>query len=486
MTPHRHPVRALLPTLLLLTSAVIVVLVVFWGRREMQFQRTRIQVEQAAARLADPAGDAEILARLSRAQRDVAAFVQPSVVHLECRSESGRGPHPSLQSTGSGWIWDANGHIVTAWHVVRGMDEIEVQMHDGSRRSAALISSDPLTDVAVLGFDSTRTIAATRSDIAAHQGDLVFAFGSPLDFRFSVSSGVVSGLGRDTRDTSALPHAAFENFIQIDAPINPGSSGGPITDHRGHVIGMSTAIAARAQSASEDHFSGVALAVPMDMIEAVVPQLLSGGKVRRGYLGVGILDTHRPVSAMIGPVPMEGGVLLSWVDPQCGLAADGLRSGDVIWNISDQPATVEGMNDWLRSGEGEVSLTATHLLDGDPYEPRTVTASSPLHHGATVTALSSRLHTALLGEGAPPAGVVVSSPVDGGPAAEAGMRRGDIITSIDGRSTGSVDQLRAIVSSLPPQTTVSVSLWRPDLTRGTGHAHNVQVTLADRSERFDP
>jgi S1-C subfamily serine protease len=364
------------------------------------------------------------------------------------------------------------------------MDEIDVQMHDGARRDATLVAGDPLTDIAVLEFQADRTIAATRSDVAAHQGDLVFAFGSPLDFRFSVSSGVVSGLGRDTRDASVRSHGGFENFIQIDAPINPGSSGGPVTDHRGHVIGMSTAIAADVHTTTEDRFSGVALAVPMTMIEAVVPQLLSEGQVRRGYLGVSILDTHRPVTAMIGPVPMPGGVLLSQVHPGSNLDSAGLRAGDLIWTIDGEPATLELMEGWLRSGVG--ALSATHLLDGNPLEPREISAPPSPAGEATVVSLSSPLHRVLAGAGSPPAGVIVSTPVAGGPADLAGLRRGDVITSIDERPTRSVDQLRAIVSSLPPGTTVTVSLWRPDLTRGAGLALDVDITLADRSERFDP
>ena len=262
MTPSRHAVRTLLPTLLLLASAVVVVVVVYWGRREMEFQRTRLSVDEAANRLADPMGPGAVLASLSRAQRDLAAFVQPSVVHIESIRRA-RSNDDATFSTGSGWIWDDAGHVVTAWHVVRDAEKIDVQLHDGSRRRGKIMAFDPLTDIAVISIEPARTIAATRSVAGGvQQGDLVFAFGSPLDFRFSVTGGVVSGLGRDVAGATGNRGQAYENFIQIDAPINPGSSGGPVTDHLGHVIGMSTAIASDPLSShTNDRFTGVALAI---------------------------------------------------------------------------------------------------------------------------------------------------------------------------------------------------------------------------------
>jgi S1-C subfamily serine protease len=473
----------LLPTVLLLASAVVVIAVVYWGRREMEFQRTRLSVDDAAARLAHPQGDGAILASLSRAQRDLAAFVQPSVVHIEC--QRGTQTAPTL-STGSGWIWDDTGHIVTVWHVVRDADEIEVQLHDGARRTGYLSAYDPMTDIAVVTIDPARTIPATRGEVdSIRQGDLVFAFGSPLDFRFSVTGGVVSGLGRDVGGAAGTHAHSYENFIQIDAPINPGSSGGPVTDHLGQVIGMSTAIAADPlDSRGEDRFTGVALAIPLDMINSIVPQLLADGSVHRGYLGVAILDTDRPTRAMVRLSGLigrqnENGALVTSVDPNSGLAKAGLRPGDILWQIGDQRVRADTVAELLEASDGDVEVRASHILED---EARILTC--PAAPGDIVTvSLDTPLYELLASSGAPAAGVLISTPTPDGPADKAGLHRGDVIVSINDRQTRSVDQLRAIISACSPGTQIEVRVWRPDAAWTGGRFLNVDATLADRGPR---
>jgi serine protease Do len=448
----------------------------------MEFQRTRLSVNEAASRLADPMGPGSILARLSHAQRDLAAFVQPSVVHIESIRRGRSDDDDATFSTGSGWIWDDAGHVVTAWHVVRDADTIDVQLHDGSRRRGEIAAFDPLTDIAVVNIEPIRTIAATRSVAGGvQQGDLVFAFGSPLDFRFSVTGGVVSGLGRDVSGATGTRGQAYENFIQIDAPINPGSSGGPVTDHLGHVIGMSTAIASDPTNRHiDDRFTGVALAISLDMINSIVPQLLDDGRIHRGYLGVAILDTDQPARSMLGMVGGLGGAIVTSINPTSELAKAGLQPGDILWQVGDTHVTVDTLNDLLAGGN--TAVHASHIFGDDPFDPRVLNCSTSAAD-IVATSLDTPLYKLLEPSDAPAAGVFITTPTPGGPADKAGLLRGDVIVSINGRSTRSVDQLRAIVSSCIPGTTIDARVWRPDDALTGGHFLNISATLIDRQSQ---
>jgi len=485
VTPRRHPVRTVLPTLLLLISAVVVIVVVRWGQRELDFQHTQVEVRNAALRLASPDGDGAVLASLSRAQRDLAAFVQPSVVHIDgLQTNPHRGNRSDRRATGSGWIWDASGHVVTVWHVVRAATSIEVQLHDGTIRIARLVASDPLTDIAVLSMDPARTVPATRSQSpGSQQGDMVFAFGSPLDFRFSVTGGVVSGLGRTVGGPDRLGLPAYENFLQIDAPINPGSSGGPVTSHLGHVVGMSTAIAADAtERDSGDRFTGVALAIPIEMIESIVPQLIEEGHIHRGLLGVTALDSDHTIASMLNAKMIDGGGLIASVTEESPLFNAGLRRGDVIWSCNERPLMeVASLQSLLQSGD-RVMLEVSHIWRDDPLQPRVLEIATRPSGGSTVTILpmSGPIHALLAALGGPPTGVLVASVTPGGAAAEAGVRRGDLITHVTSKEIRTVDQLRSVVSAIAPGSPVEVSLWRA--SGEGGNVITVTATLNDQAE----
>jgi len=459
-----------------LASAVVVVIVVRWGQRELDFQRTQTRVHEAALRLQAPGGDAAILASLSRAQRDIATFVQPSVVHIDGTQ---RGHHGPTHTTGSGWLWDAKGHIVTAWHVVQGVNDVDVHLHDGTVRRAQLVAGDPMTDIAVLRISPDRTIAATRGNPdATGQGDMVFAFGSPLDFRFSVTGGVVSGLGRSTGGFG------YGNFIQIDAPINPGSSGGPVTNHLGHVIGMSTAIAADAGTRRiDDRFTGVALAVPLGMIETVVPQLIEDGAVVRGFLGVTVLDRSMPIMRLLGQGAGRGGILLSELNAHSPLQTAGCSQGDIVWAIGDDEPATEGLLHDLFSHGGDAVLLTSHILDGDPEMPvkRSVTVQ-PGTPAPETLAVQEPIHRLLALLDGPTQGVIIGAVTPSSAAHTAGLLRGDVILSIAGRNTNSVDQLRSITSSLSPDSDVDVEIWRPAVDHISGSKQTLRVTLGQRPE----
>ena len=248
---------------------------------------TEIRAQEAAVRL----GSGGILEQISNAQQDVAVAVEPSVVHVSSEGAV-RGPRGfRMASTGSGWIWDEAGHIVTNAHVVEAADRIEVQLFDGEVRTGEVVGRDLRSDIAIVKIPGGGLIPARRGDSReVRQGQMIFAFGSPFDFRFSMSSGIVSGLGR----SAGLVDIDYENFIQVDAAINPGNSGGPLTDVAGRVIGMNTAIATgRGNSVGQGQFAGIGLAIPMSQIQNVVEQVIENGDIRKGFLGVGLSEASR-------------------------------------------------------------------------------------------------------------------------------------------------------------------------------------------------
>ena len=327
-----------LPAALLLAAAAVSLWTVPALIRLAQVERTARSMDAAADRLAS----SNALEAMSASMRDIAAAVEPAVVHVSVAGEAkGRLGARSFTQSGSGWIWDASGNIVTNAHVVDGATALEVQLHDGSLHPATLVGLDPRTDIAVLHIQADGLLPATRTATLPAQGDLVFAFGSPFEFRFSMSSGIVSGVGR----SAGLAEVEYESFIQVDAAVNPGNSGGPLTDVRGRVIGINTAIATgRGNTVGSGQFAGIGLAIPMSIAENVVTQLIASGSVTRGFMGVSVVDAER-VKTMSSRNPIfravaegfqgEGAVIIS-ITPGSPAASAGLQLGDVITALGDR------------------------------------------------------------------------------------------------------------------------------------------------------
>jgi serine protease Do len=306
--------------------------------RQLAFEQTRTRIIQASDRLEH----SDILAQINQATRDIATVVEPSVVHVGAtymeRDALGNG-RLGL-SSGSGWIYDDQGHVVTNHHVVANAQRIEVQLYNGELREATLVGSDPTTDIAVIRISPERLHPASLANVAdaVNQGDMVFAFGSPFDFRFSMSSGVVSGKGRSVgviRDDAGR-RAGYENFIQVDAAINPGNSGGPLTDYRGKVIGMNTAIATGRSrgtpSLDEGQFAGIGLAIPIDMIIPAVNQLIERGFVEKSYIGVSVRDLSGEIAQRLQF--LGNGVLLEDVYAGGPAEAAGVQILDVVTAVN--------------------------------------------------------------------------------------------------------------------------------------------------------
>ncbi|MFB3138236.1 MAG: trypsin-like peptidase domain-containing protein [Phycisphaerales bacterium] len=326
------------PSLIVLGTALVVLLAGPAAIRRLTYAQTQARIIQANDRLEN----ASVLRQLNQAYRDIAALVEPSVVHISIerlvRDRSGN--DRVERSAGSGWIYSDQGYIVTNEHVIRGAQRIQVQLYDGPRlREAQLVGADQLTDVAVIKIPPGQLHPAVLGDPddPVRQGDIVFAFGSPFDFRFSMSSGVVSGMGRSVGIIRG-DHGrwmGYENFIQVDAAINPGNSGGPLTDARGRVIGMNTAIATgeRRSSFDDGQFASIGLAIPMSMIESVVEQLIEGRAPKRGYMGVTMGSPQN-----VGAIAFPGkGVVISAVVRDGPAEKAGIRPGDIITHVEGQP-----------------------------------------------------------------------------------------------------------------------------------------------------
>jgi len=232
---------------------------------------------------------------------------------------------PLPVGSASGWIYDDRGHVITNHHVVAKADHITLTFYDDTEAEAVLVGSDPQTDVAVLKTDKRGLVPAKLNTGGVEQGDIVLAVGSPFRYAFSLSQGIVSATGRRM---GILGPQGYENFIQTDAAINPGNSGGPLTNARGEVVGMSTAIASRSGA-----FAGIGFAIPAEMIRDVADELIRKGKVERGYLGVMISDDRR----LLASFGAEGGVLVEDVVGDGPADRAGLTSGDVITAVDGQP-----------------------------------------------------------------------------------------------------------------------------------------------------
>ena len=344
------------PSLVVIATAALVLLAGPRLVRQLTFHQTEAQIVQARRALESTT----VLDELNDAYRNIATMVEPSVVHISAFQRMPTVGGSSL-SSGSGWVYDNDGYIVTNHHVVADVDRIDVQLHSGAIREAELIGFDASTDIAVLKIDPARLHPAVRAESsqAVEQGDLVFAFGSPFDFRFSISSGIVSGKGRHVgviRDR--IGNVGYENFIQVDAAINPGNFGGPLTDHRGRVIGMNTAIATGGTRGGldEGQFAGIGLAIPLEMIEPVVDQIIDKGFVTKGFLGVEVDDLW-PVDRR--RLAFNGdGALIRNVQPGTPAFTSGVRIDDIV--IAVDGAAIES--------RPQLQSKISSVLPGDTVE----------------------------------------------------------------------------------------------------------------------
>jgi S1-C subfamily serine protease len=283
------------------------------------------------------APDADILDAYSRAVVSVVEGVGPAVVSIAVEKAARRrteGPEPA--GAGSGAIIAPDGYVLTNHHVAHGAERLRVSLPDGSILPATEVGADAATDLALLRVDASGLPCVTLGDSSALRvGQLVIAVGNPFGFQSTVSTGVVSALGRALRSREGR---LIEGVVQHTAPLNPGSSGGPLVDSHGRVVGVNTAIIAMAQ--------GIGFAVPSDTARWVVSQLLTRGRIRRPYLGIGA--RQRPLGRRMvrfHHLVRDQAVEVLSVAPGSPAARAGVHMGDWIVALNDRPvASVDDLH----------------------------------------------------------------------------------------------------------------------------------------------
>lgn len=318
----------------------------------------------------------ELLDAYSEAVANVVARVGPSVLHVHVKRkappvQTRTPPTPPYEVEGaaSGVIIAPDGYILTNSHVVAGSTTVEVGLPDGSRHRADIIGQDPATDLAVIRASMSGLPAAQLGDSdRLRVGQLAIAIGNPLGFQSTVTTGVISALGRSLRSYSGR---LIENIIQTDAALNPGNSGGPLVDSRSRVIGINTAIIQFAQ--------GICFAIPVNTVRWVASLLIREGKVTRGYLGIAGQQISLPTRLVrsLG-IERNSAVQVLSIVPKSPAQATDLRIGDIIISIGGTPInSVDDVHRLLTSQVIGKSLDLVALREGSRLEKTIVPVETP-------------------------------------------------------------------------------------------------------------
>ncbi len=340
-------------------------------------------------------------------------------------------PHREFKQKGegSGFVISKDGFILTNNHVVEDADQIKVKLIDGKEYSGKVVGRDPKTDLALVkisGAGELHPLPLGNSD-DLKVGSWVVAIGSPFGLEETVTQGIVSGKGR------VIGSGPYDDFIQTDASINPGNSGGPLVNMRGEVIGINTAILSNGQ--------GIGFAIPINMAKSIIPQLEEKGSVTRGYLGVSIQELTPELQKSFG-LKEQDGALVSDVVPGGPADKAGLERGDVIVQFNGK--SVSGAKDLPRivaSTPVGQSVTVELERDGKTIE-RQVKVGEMEDKSASTESITARKSLGMSVQSHTPeiarplgvegeTGVVVTRVEPGSPAADAGVRTGDIIVEVD-------------------------------------------------------
>ena len=388
-----------------------------------------------------------------------------------------RQPPPSeregpRRGAGTGFLIDADGYILTNHHVIADADRIMVRLLDGRSLRAERVGSDPDTDIALIKVDSSRPLpyAALGDSDTLRVGEWVLAIGNPLAYEHTVTVGVVSFIGRQLFDLG------LDRYIQTDAAINFGNSGGPLINARGEVIGINAAISSRA--------SNIGFAVPINQATAILPQLRETGRVSRGYIGVTRLqDVDADLQRSLG-LRTSAGALVE--DVEAGSPGDraGLRAYDVIVAVDGK--AVAGMHDLIELIAGRTPGTTATLQvlrdgrsiniavklaerrpRGQPADPRSgeqPSSGRPSGLGLAVRNLDSTL-TDRMNLPSDTAGVVISRVEPMSPAFDADIRRGHVLLEINRQPVRSAEQFYRLIENARSGDVLALYVYRPESGR---------------------
>jgi serine protease Do len=359
------------------------------------------------------------------------------------------GGHNMITGQGSGFFISGDGYAVTNNHVVDKAENVQVTTDDGKTHTAKVIGTDPRTDLALIKVDGGPFPYVKLSDKAPRIGDWVLAVGNPFGLGGTVTAGIVSARGRD------IGASAYDDFIQIDAPVNKGNSGGPTFDTDGNVIGVNTAIFSPSGGSV-----GIAFAIPADTVNSVVSQLKEHGAVTRGWIGVQIQPVTQDIADSLGLKKAEGALV---AEPQKNspAAKAGIVAGDVITAVDGKP--VKDARDLARrigslAPKATVKLTVLHqgaekemsLTLGELPNQKEASNSSDDNDNsgaAEMGKLGLTLAPASRVAGAGGQGVVVTGVDSSGVAADHGFTTGDVILEVAGKSVASPNDVRTVIAS---------------------------------------
>lgn len=373
-------------------------------------------------------------------------------------------PERDRESQGSGFIVSDDGYILTNYHVIHGADEVRVRLQDRRELKATVVGSDKQSDIALLKVEAKGLKPVqTGSSEQLKVGEWVLAIGAPFGFESTVTAGIVSAVGR------SLPNENYVPFIQTDVAINPGNSGGPLFNLKGEVVGINSQIISRSGG-----FMGLSFAIPIDMAMEVIEQLKETGEVSRGWLGVMIQGIDRDLAASFGlDKPM--GALVAQVSPKSPALKAGIKAGDVILRFngidiersSQLPhlvgrvkAGTKAKVEVLRDGKKRTLSVTVEAMDKSTDEAagnKKDKEKSSAVLGLTVEPLTEEeLKQLAIEEG------VRVIDISKGPAANAGVRRGDVVRSLNNQAVDSSQALAKISADLPKDTWVPLLVQRGD------------------------
>ena len=373
-------------------------------------------------------------------RREVDPFFDPFGVF------GGRDRSYTSQSLGSGFVWSSEGIIVTNNHVVEGASRITVNFSDGTQVPAKLIGVDPDSDVAVLRVDAKNLLAApigTSSDLLI--GETVIAVGNPFGLSGTVTTGVVSALGRSVPSKEA--GRTFTDFIQTDASINPGNSGGPLLNIEGRVIGINTMIYANAQ--------GIGFAIPVDRAKKVIQDILRYGQVHSAWIGA-VTATITPEEARRTGLRASRGALVARVIPGSPAQTAGLKAGDIITAVAGKPVdSREAFSTYTATVPSGQPLPLTVSRDGATQSISVRPTDAPRDLGLRILWEIAGIHVI------DQSGTVVIDEVSRNSRSESiGLARGDVIVGVNGTEVASVKDLNAALTQSAERSSVVLQVAR--------------------------